>query len=57
MGFTTVNTLTVRRDFDTREIVVEWHDDITGDQVKRFPLEKEKEALEFVVDQFQTLAM
>lgn len=45
------------RDFETREIVVSWVDDVTGDHEKRFPFDQKKEALEFSANEFNQLAM
>lgn len=57
MGWTPVNKMVLIRDFETREIVVSWVDDVTGDHEKRFPFDQKKEALEFSANEFNQLAM
>jgi hypothetical protein len=57
MGFYPVNRVGVVREYNPREIVVTWHDDVTGDHEKRFSFEEHKEALEFAIRQFEQLAM
>lgn len=57
MGWTPVNKLSLTRDFNTREIIVVWTDDVTGEQEKRFKFEEKREALEFAAREFNSLAM
>ena len=57
MGFTPVNKMSLVRDFNTREIIVTWTDDITGEHEKRFAFEQKQEALEFAAKEFNSLAM
>lgn len=57
MGFTPVNQMGLQRDFNRREIIITWRDDVTGDHEKRFPFEQKAEALEFAAREFNQLAM
>ena len=49
--------MAIIRDSNTREIIVNWRDDVTGDHQKRFTWEQKKEALEFAAKEFNSLAM
>ena len=63
MGFTPVNTVTIERNFNSgviggeRELIVKWHDDITGDHEKRFGFREADAAFEFAAKQFKSLSM
>jgi hypothetical protein len=57
MGWTPVNKMTIERDFKTREIIIKWHDDQLGDKEKRFPFEKQTEALCFASTEFKQVCM
>ena len=57
MGWNPVNKMTLTRDSKTREVIVSWHDDVTGDHERRFSFEKEKDALEFAAREFNQVAM
>ena len=57
MGWYPVNSMTLVRDSNTREIIVTWHDDVIGKQEQRFTWEQKDEALEFARKQFNSLAM
>jgi len=57
MGWYPVNSMSLKRDSDTREIIITWHDDVTGDHEKRFTWEQKKEALEFATKEFNSVAM
>ena len=61
MGWFPINSLTLERDFKTREVVVKWKDDMLGDKEKRFPMKDElqdkAEVMEFVTKTFYELAM
>lgn len=57
MGWTPVNTLQIKRDFKTRQIIITWHDDVLGDKEERFTFEQKKEVIEFVDKTFNELCM
>lgn len=57
MGWTPVNKMSLARDFKSREIIVTWHDDVTGEHEQRFSFEQKKEALEFAAVEFNQQAM
>jgi hypothetical protein len=57
MGWTPVNKMSLTRDFKTREIIITWHDDVTGEHEKKFEFNQKKEALQFAAETFNALAM
>lgn len=57
MGWTPVNKITIVRDFETREIIVSWHDDQLGDKEQRFKFEEKDKAMEFATKEFNQLCM
>lgn len=57
MGWTPVNTISVKREFNGRTIVVNWTDSVLGEQQKTFPFEDEDKALQFVMETFTQRAM
>lgn len=57
MGFTPVNQMGITRDFNTREIVIKWKDDVLGEQEKRFRFEQKVEALAFAASTFNEVCM
>ena len=57
MGFTPINKVTVVRNFNPREIIVTWIDDVTGEHEKKFDFHDESEAFLFAASKFKQLAM
>lgn len=39
MGWYSVDEITIKRDYETREIIVSWRDAVTGDEEERFPFD------------------
>jgi hypothetical protein len=57
MGFTPVNHMEIDRDFETREIILKWRDDVLGPKEKRFKFEEKVEAMAFATRTFNALCM
>lgn len=57
MGFTPVNKIKITRNFDPREIVVTWTDDVTGEHEKKFDVHDDAAAFLFAASEFKQLSM
>lgn len=57
MGWTPVNNVEFKRDFASREIVVKWMDEVSGQFEMRFGFDKAKEAFDFALEHFTEKAM
>jgi hypothetical protein len=57
MGWTPVDEMSLRRDYDSREIVISWKDAVCGKLEKRFPFDDKGKALDFAKKEFNQLAM
>ncbi len=57
MGYYSTNKVQIIRNYNPREIVVSWHCDQLGFNIKKFTWEQLAEATKFASDKFSELSM
>ena len=57
MGIHHVNKVQIIRNYNPREIIVSWHDDILGFNIQKFTWDQLSQATKFASDKFEELSM